>query len=133
RNDTGFRYSKVRDRKRSFRSPVAGFCDCDRSASEAHGRGGDTCGGMKSPGPFFERFFDIRKQELGRLLLTSTYLLLIIASYSTSKAVRDSLFVTKIGPSQLPYMYLLIAGAMGLVSLVYSGAVNRIGLHRLIR
>src|SRR6185436_11938486 len=68
-----------------------------------------------------------------RVLLMATYLLLIIASYSVTKAVRDSLFVTKIGPAQLPYVYLLIAGAMGLVSLVHSRAVNRIGLHRLIQ
>src|SRR5262245_7680458 len=63
----------------------------------------------------------------------SSYLLLIIASYSITKAVRDSLFVTSIGPAQLPYVYLLIAGAMGLVSLVYSRVVNRIGLYALIR
>ena len=88
---------------------------------------------MRTSVDFIERFFDIRKQEFSRVLLMSTYLLLIIAAYSTSKAVRDSLFVTKIGPSQLPYVYLLIAGAMGLVSLVYTRAVARIGLHRLIR
>ena len=88
---------------------------------------------MKLSGQFFEGFFDIRRQEFGRVLLMSAYLLLIIASYSVTKAVRDSLFVTKIGPAQLPYVYLLIAGAMGAVSMVYSRAVNRIGLHRLIR
>jgi ATP/ADP translocase len=81
----------------------------------------------------FERFFNIHQQELGRVLLMAAYLLLVIASYSATKAVRDSLFVTKIGPSQLPYVYLLIAGAMGLVSLLYSKAVNRIGVYRLIR
>jgi ATP/ADP translocase len=88
---------------------------------------------MKSPAQLFERANDIRKTELARVLLMSTYLLLIIASYSVTKAVRDSLFVTKIGAARLPYVYLLIAGAMGLVSIVYSRAVNRIGLHRLIR
>ena len=88
---------------------------------------------MKSQTAFVERFFDIHEQELGRLLLMSGYLLLVIASYSTAKAVRDSLFVTKIGPSQLPYMYLLIAAAMGLVSLVYSRAVNRVGVQGLVR
>src|SRR5262245_15140625 len=88
---------------------------------------------MKSPGPLLESLFDIRRQEVGRVLLMSAYLLLIIASYSATKAVRDSLFVTKIGPEQLPYVYLMIAGAMGLVSLVYSKAVNRIGLYRLIQ
>src|SRR5215813_12533013 len=88
---------------------------------------------MKSSGHFFEGIVDIRRQELGRVLIMSTYLLLIIASYSITKAVRDSLFVTNIGPAQLPYVYLLIAAAMGLVSMVYSRVVNRIGLHRLIR
>jgi ATP/ADP translocase len=88
---------------------------------------------MRPAGPSFERFFDIRRQEVGRLLLMSIYLLLIIASYSITKAVRDSLFVTKVGPAQLPYVYLLIAGAMGFVSLVHSKTVNRIGLHRLIQ
>src|ERR1041384_4959085 len=88
---------------------------------------------MKPVTSFFENVLDIRPQEVGRLLLMSTYLLLIIASYSVTKAVRDSLFVTKIGPQQLPYVYLLIAGAMGLVSLLYSRNVNRIGLRPLIR
>src|SRR5262245_4933258 len=82
---------------------------------------------------FFEGSFDIRRQELGRVLLMSTYLLLVIASYSITKAVRDSLFVTQIGPAQLPYVYLLIAGAMGLLSIGYSRSINRIGLYRLIR
>jgi ATP/ADP translocase len=88
---------------------------------------------MRSPDPFVEKVFDVRRPELRRVLIMSTYLLLIIAAYSTVKAVRDSLFVTKIGPEQLPYVYLLIAGAMGVVSLAYTRAVNRIGLHRLIR
>jgi ATP/ADP translocase len=88
---------------------------------------------MRWSGQPFENFFDIRRQELGRVLLMSTYLLLVIASYSVTKAVRDSLFVTQIGPAQLPYVYLLIAGAMGLLSIGYSKAVQRFGLYRLIR
>jgi ATP/ADP translocase len=88
---------------------------------------------MKSAERLLESLFDVRRNELRRVLLMSAYLLLIIAAYSVTKAVRDSLFVTKIGPAQLPYVYLLIAAAMGLVSLVYSRAVQRIGLHGLIR
>jgi ATP/ADP translocase len=60
---------------------------------------------MRSPAQLFERAIDMRKTELARVLLMSTYLLLIIASYSMTKAVRDSLFVTKIGPARLPYVY----------------------------
>src|SRR5262252_3573266 len=88
---------------------------------------------MKSAATFFERVSDIRSDEVGLVLRMSIYLLLIIASYSITKAVRDSLFVTNIGPAQLPYVYLLIAGAMGVVSTIYSRTVNRVGLHRLIR
>src|SRR5262245_44537608 len=88
---------------------------------------------MTTAGKLFERFFDIRREEVNRVLLMSMYLLLIIASYSITKAVRDSLFVTKIGARQLPYVYLLIAAAMGVVSLVYSRAVRRLGLRRLIQ
>jgi ATP:ADP antiporter, AAA family len=88
---------------------------------------------MKGAEQLFGRVFDVQKQERERVLLMSAYLLLIIAAYSIAKAVRDSLFVIQIGPAQLPYVYLLIAGAMGLVSAVYTRAVARIGLHRLIR
>jgi ATP/ADP translocase len=92
-----------------------------------------TSGATKWEHPFIERFFDVRPEEYGRVVLMSAYLLLIIAAYSTTKAVRDSLFVTKIGPSQLPYVYLMIAGVMGLVSVVYTRAVARVGLRKLIR
>src|SRR5215831_17700811 len=88
---------------------------------------------MRGTEQLFGRVFDVQKQERERVLLMSSYLLLIIAAYSIAKAVRDSLFVIQIGPAQLPYVYLLIAGAMGLVSAVYTRAVARIGLHRLIR
>jgi AAA family ATP:ADP antiporter len=88
---------------------------------------------MKPAGHFLENWFDIRGHEVRRVLLMSTYLLLMIAAYTATKAVRDSLFITKIGPAQLPYVYLLIAGAMGLVSILHSKAIGRMGLPALIR
>jgi hypothetical protein len=88
---------------------------------------------MNSAAAFVARTIDIRPQERRRVLLMAFYLMLIIATYSATKAVRDSLFVTSIGAAQLPYVYLLIAAAMGGVSLVHSRAVQRIGLYRLIR
>src|SRR5215813_12138200 len=88
---------------------------------------------MKSSTHVFGNFFDVRRAEAGRVLQMSIYLLLIIAAYSTAKAVRDSLFVTKIGSAQLPYVYLVIAIGMGGVSMIYSRAANKVGLHALIR
>ena len=76
---------------------------------------------------------DIREDESERVFLMFAYLLLIIASYMIVKAARDSLFVSTVGPSQLPYVYLAIAAAMGMVSSITSRAVQRIGLTSLVR
>src|SRR6476646_7682651 len=76
---------------------------------------------------------DIREGEQERVALMTAYLLVIIASYMVVKAVRDSLFVSSIGPAQLPYVYILIAVAMGAVSIISSRAVHRVGLATLIQ
>ena len=52
---------------------------------------------MTRPGQFLARALDIREEELRRVLVMSVYLLLVIAAYNVTRAVRDSLFVTKIG------------------------------------
>lgn len=59
------------------------------------------------------RFLGIRPEELHKTLILFLYLLSIMAAYGISKNVRDTLFVKKIGPDQLPYVYLLIAILVG--------------------
>src|SRR5262249_44926042 len=134
RHEAGLQYFAFCNREHRFRTGVGSRCGRDYATAKTPARKGrDTCVGMKWSSQFFEGLFDIRMPEVGRALLMSTYLLLGIASYSVPKAVRDSLFVTQIGPAPLPYVYLLIAAAMGLLSIGYSRAVNRIGLYRLIQ
>ena len=75
----------------------------------------------------------LRSREESRLFLMGTYLLLIITCYTATKAVRDSLFVTEVGTWQLPYLYMLIACFMALISSFYPGLLHRKGLFSLIR
>jgi len=87
---------------------------------------------MRFPETLLKRA-DIREGEWERVVLMTIHLLVIIASYMIVKAVRDSLFVSTIGPAQLPYVYILIAAAMGVVSVVFTRVVHRVGLESLIQ
>jgi len=81
----------------------------------------------------FERIFDIREGELLRVLLMFSYLLLVIACYVTTKSVRDGMFLDQIGIDRLPYVYILIALVIGVISSRYSRAASRMSLSALIR
>ena len=80
-----------------------------------------------------QRIFDIREGELLRTLLMFAYLLLVIACYVTTKSVRDAMFLKEIGIEQLPYVYILIALVVGVISSGYSRAAARVSLSTLIR
>ena len=88
---------------------------------------------MDSFRKILNRFLDVREGELGRLLLMSSYLLMIITCYAITKPVRDSLFLKKIGAEQLPYVYILIALVVGVISSGYSRLASRVSLQTLIR
>src|SRR4051812_34489002 len=85
---------------------------------------------MRSPKAIWET---LRSREESRLFLMAAYLLLVITCYTATKAVRDSLFVTEVGTWQLPYLYMLIACFMALISSFYPGLLRRKGLFALIR
>ncbi len=79
------------------------------------------------------RLFDVREGEFPRTLLMFSYLLSIIACYITTKSVRDSLFLKRIGPNELPYVYILIAIVVGFVASLYSKVIRRIPFPHLVR
>jgi AAA family ATP:ADP antiporter len=88
---------------------------------------------MRTPLAFFRALTGSRETGTTRLLLMSLYLLLVISCYTATKAVRDSLFVIEIGPSQLPYLYIATAVTMAIISVAYPRALGRIGLYALVR
>ena len=79
------------------------------------------------------RVFEIREGEYLRTFLMFFYLLLTIASYITTSSARDALFLKKLGADQLPYVYILIAVVVGIISPFYLKVANRVTLNQLIR
>ena len=79
------------------------------------------------------RVFEIREGEYLRTLLMFLYLFLTIASYMTTTSARDGLFLKKLGADQLPYVYILIALVVGVISPFYLKVANRVNLNQLIR
>jgi ATP/ADP translocase len=75
-----------------------------------------------------ERIVDVRPGEGARTALMFLTILLLIASYTTTKAVRDAVFLSKFGLTELSYLYIAIAVCAGLFVTAYkrlSGGVPR--------
>ncbi len=81
---------------------------------------------------FLRRIFDIQEGEGKNALLLFSYGLLIIASLSILKPVRNSLFITRFGVEKLPYVYMLVALVSAGVALLYSRLSRSIRINRLI-
>ena len=74
-----------------------------------------------------ERIIDIRPGEGARTALMFFTMLLLIASYTTTKAVRDAVFLSKFGLTELSYMYIGIAVVAGVVVTAYKRATRGLG------
>jgi ATP/ADP translocase len=74
-----------------------------------------------------ERIVDIRPGEGARTALMFLTILLLIASYTTTKAVRDAVFLSKFGLTELSYMYIVIAVVAGVVVTGYKRLTTGIG------
>ena len=78
------------------------------------------------------RRFGLQEGEGRRTVLMFSYVFLIIASLLVVKPVRNSLFLTKFGPQQLPYAFILAALVSALVASIYARLADRFALNRLI-
>ncbi len=74
----------------------------------------------------FRRAIDIRTGEYGRTGLMFACMFLLIAAYVVMKAVRDSLFLYKLGVAQLPLVYILVAVFSGAVAWLYAHFFRRL-------
>lgn len=74
----------------------------------------------------------LRKGEGLRASLMFTYIFLVIASLLIVKPVRNSLFLTRFGPEQLPYAFIIVALVSTVFALIYSRLAGRFALNRLI-
>ena len=82
---------------------------------------------------FLLRFFHIplHQQVLFRLLFAFAFT--TAASYVVSRSVADSLFLSRIGPEKLPWMYFVAAIFVGFVAMVYARLSALFPLHQIFR
>ena len=75
---------------------------------------------------------DVRKGEVLLTVLMLCYYYLLLVTYYFLKPARDSLFLTKLGSSQLPIVFMLIAVIVVPIVTLYSKASGKLKLNRLI-
>ena len=80
-----------------------------------------------------KKIFDIREGEGATAILMFVYIFLVIASLLIIKPVRNSIFLTILGPSKLPYAFVLVALYAGLFTYLYSRLTLKFRLNVVIR
>jgi AAA family ATP:ADP antiporter len=78
------------------------------------------------------KLLDIREGEGMATSLMFTYLFLLIASLLIVKPMRNSLFLTIYGAQKLPYVFVLVAIAAGIVTHFYAKTIKKVRLDVLI-
>jgi ATP/ADP translocase len=81
---------------------------------------------------FISSFLDVRKGEALLTFLMFSYYYLILVTYYLLKPARDSLFLVKLGPTQLPWVFILTALIIAPITTVYARASRSLQLTRLI-
>ncbi len=79
-----------------------------------------------------ERVLNIRRGEFAVTLLMFLYNYMLLVTYYFLKPARDSLFLVKLGPEQLPVVFILIALIVAPITSLYSRAGQSMRLNRLI-
>ncbi|MCI0416947.1 hypothetical protein L0222_29615, partial [bacterium] len=78
------------------------------------------------------RITGVREGEGLRALMMFSYIFLLITSLQILKPVRNSLFLTRFGVSQLPYVYILVGVVVGCAIFFYSRIARKLRLGKLI-
>ncbi|MBZ5592609.1 MAG: hypothetical protein LAP39_10270 [Acidobacteriia bacterium] len=73
-----------------------------------------------APSTVWRKLFDVRKGEYERTLYMSLYLLFVMVAYYILKPVSAAMFLNTFNIDKLPYLYILIAGAGGVLAYLYT-------------
>ena len=80
----------------------------------------------------WRKLFDVRKGEYGRTLFMSLYLLCVMVAYYILKPVSAAMFLNKFNIDKLPYLYILIAVAGGVLAYSYTRIALKSSLTRAV-
>ncbi len=81
---------------------------------------------------FLVRSFDLRPNEYRRFWIMAGYVFVVIASYNVLKPMTRSLFVSSLGPEQLPILFMILAAVVALFITVYLRISARVRLDKLV-
>lgn len=79
-----------------------------------------------------KRLFSLSDEEAPRALALSGLFMLIMAGIEFGRTGRDGFFLKEAGPDKIPYMYVLNAAFMFLISLVYGKFVDRVSRYKVL-
>ncbi|MDX2153905.1 MAG: Npt1/Npt2 family nucleotide transporter [Bryobacteraceae bacterium] len=78
---------------------------------------------------YFRNLFDIRKGEYVRTSLMAMYLMFVLFAYYILKPVSQSMFLNKFDVERLPYLYIFVAAAGGVLAYSYTKLAVRASLR----
>lgn len=78
---------------------------------------------------FWNSMFDIRSGEGGRMVYIGLYLVLVLFAYYILKPVSRAMFIHEFDIDELPYLYILIAAAGGVMAYFYTKLAIRSSLR----
>lgn len=81
---------------------------------------------------FWRSLFDIRPNERWRVFYLGMYLLLVLFAYYILKPVSRGMFLFKFDIDELPYLYILIAAAGGVMAYVYTKIAIQVSLKKAV-
>ncbi len=74
---------------------------------------------------FLSKVFNVHEGEHGRVILSWLIFLIVMSGIILGRNARDSIFLKNVGIKYLPYMYVLNAVFVVMVSLVYSSVIDK--------
>src|SRR5205809_526086 len=77
------------------------------------------------------RFFDIRSGEGLPVLLSFTYIAVVVAAYVLARAIRNGLFIEQYGPNAIVYVAAISPLVLSLFVPAYTWLVARLGTRRM--
>jgi len=80
----------------------------------------------------WRRAFDVRPGEVPRTLFMALYLLSVLFAYYILKPVSRAMFLDNFDIDRLPYLYILIAAAGGLIAYLYTKIAVQTSLRRAV-
>ena len=81
---------------------------------------------------YLQRLFNIRKGEFEKTFLMFLYAFNQMAAFLIGRVMKDTLFLTKVDLTWLPFMYIFVGVAVSVTMFIYSRQIGRFSLRKMV-